>query len=169
MRLSMDHMPHPSGNLQYGVHVCEVAGVKFATSVAQTRNSVNSVHPVFHTDRIASEFYVSGVRPLDWHDGKTYIVATVELAERRHLNLYDHDGWELPNDRSDPDKDKRCWVPSLGGYLQAEKKSRFINMVRGVKKPGTIWVGRNASGTLYFAGLHNIEDLRIRKTAVERR
>lgn len=154
MQLTLEYLAHRTGNMDQAVHATEVDGIKFATPSAMLDHN-----GLYTKERIGGLFYVSGVRPLTWHDGKQYVVATVEWAERHHISLYDHDGWQLCPGSTE---NKRCYVPSLGMWLEADRKSRFIKSQIGVTRPGSIWVGNNKRRGYYFAGLNSASELRIR-------
>jgi hypothetical protein len=144
-----------------GRHIAESnAGIKFSTAGAMLDHNGR-----YHDQRVSSEWYISGVKIMDWPDGNKYHVAQLETVERKpFLYHYSHDGWHLPEGESITGGRVRCYVPRIGDYIYADRKSAMIHVPRDPKdvKPGSLWVGLK-NNQYYFAGLDDATDLRIRK------
>ncbi len=138
------------------LHAIEKDGVKFITGGASLHDN-----GTFIRGPISGNFRITGIRPGPWHDGKMYYMAIVESAEASNLSLVEHTGWTATQFNT-----KRCFVPSLNGWINAQYKSRIIKQRLEDTPNGRIWVG-SKRGELYFAGLESLDELSIRTHAIK--
>lgn len=158
MRLTLEHFLHPTAGLTGSCHIAEQDGIRFATPYPVTNDFGNYIK-----ERISGFWYISGVRILTWPDGNQYHVAMLEYAERPFLSIYEHDGWHLPPGEVRGSNKVRTYVPALGEYIYADRKSPMIHLNDDANAPrGRIWIG-SSKGRIYFAGLDDTTNLRIRK------
>lgn len=158
MLLTLDHFMHPSAGLAGSCHIAEHNGIRYATPYPIVNHAGN-----YTKERVQDHWYISGVRIMTWPDGNQYHVAVLEYANRPFLRIYEHEGWHLPEGEARGSDKVRTYVPALGEYITAGKKSPMIHLNDDRSAPsGRIWVGTR-QGTYYFAGLDDATNLRVRK------